>query len=208
MHPTASIYCEVGPGQGILTIPGRLPTAYAVSEFALNGGGGRGFRFSKITHGTDKTAASYDVFIADDATADAGHGSDSCDCKGFERHGHCKHHAAARDIADRHLPAGVELEEREIRPEPRPVAEAPIVESPVERVWCCHYRTCGGIGVPGRDGVCLPCLAKREAKAAPKPVPVVQAIRQQPKPVRMCIQCGSRPNDGFGVRCEDCEGRM
>ena len=52
---------------------------------------GRAFRFEKLTPGTDDEESAYSVFVADER------GRDCCDCKGFARHGHCKHVSAVRD---------------------------------------------------------------------------------------------------------------
>jgi len=95
---------DYAAGKAILDGKGKGNIAeYLITEFVVEGG--RAFRFEKLKGGTDREAASYDVFIADERTADAGLAFDSCECRGFLRHGHCKHHDAARAIADR-TPAG------------------------------------------------------------------------------------------------------
>lgn len=83
-------------------MPEPIELLYAIREFRADGG--RGFRFDKRGRFGDLAATAYDVFLADPALADAGIAFDSCDCKGFQRHGHCKHRDAAQDIADRTLP--------------------------------------------------------------------------------------------------------
>jgi hypothetical protein len=106
-----------GPNQWLVGINAkRSYTQYLVNEFAADGG--RGFHFAKhYGSGTDKTAESYDVFLADPIAADAAGVHDSCDCRGFQRHGHCKHHGAAQAIADRNVPQCV-------RSAPRPANTA------------------------------------------------------------------------------------
>ncbi|HEY3789208.1 MAG TPA: hypothetical protein VGL71_10150 [Urbifossiella sp.] len=91
-----------GCGTAIIDQKGKGKIAeYAIQEFHADGG--RGFRLTKLEGGTDRSANEYNVFLADEAVADAGFGWDACDCKGFERHGHCKHVDAARAIVDRGL---------------------------------------------------------------------------------------------------------
>ncbi|HEY2908670.1 MAG TPA: hypothetical protein VGI99_00400 [Gemmataceae bacterium] len=139
-------YTPTGPDRGtaIIDQTGKGKIAeYAIVEFHADGG--RGFRISNRAGGAD----AYAVFLPFEELADSGMAFESCDCRGFERFGHCKHIAAIRAIVDRGL-------------------------------------------------IALPTVTP-----APATIPM-----PAPKPVRMCIQCGSRPNDGYGVRCEDCEGRM
>ena len=76
------------PGRGVLTVTvSRKDTAYAVTEFACDLDG-RAFRLEKLTVGTDREESAYNVFVSTQR------GHDSCDCKGFCRHGHCKHISA------------------------------------------------------------------------------------------------------------------
>lgn len=63
---------------------------------------GTGLRFVKSLDRTEGDPENYDVLL--------GGGNYSCECKGFLRHGHCKHGLAARKIID----AGA------LRPSPRP----------------------------------------------------------------------------------------
>jgi hypothetical protein len=51
----------------------------------------RGFRLAKVAGGTDAGVDNYDVLI--DPT-----GHDACDCRGYLRHGRCKHLDAVRDL--------------------------------------------------------------------------------------------------------------
>jgi hypothetical protein len=80
-------------GPGTLTLTQGRNTkdiaTYRLVEFrnAL----GRAFRLAKIAGGTDAEADNYDVLIDP-----AGH--DSCECRGFLRHGHCKHVSAVRSL--------------------------------------------------------------------------------------------------------------
>ena len=69
-----------------LTITGkRAHCRYAVSEFAVDGGG-RGFRLSKLDAGSDAGESGYSVLV---------HGGWSrCECRGYSAHGHCRHLAA------------------------------------------------------------------------------------------------------------------
>jgi hypothetical protein len=62
---------------------------YRVVEFknAL----GRAFRLVKVAGGSDRETTNYDVLIDP-------HGHDSCECRGFLRHGHCKHVDAIRSM--------------------------------------------------------------------------------------------------------------
>lgn len=86
--------------------PGRLPVAgtlhidqkrasvsYEVTEFPTPWHG-RAFRFEKVTEGTDADEPGYDVFVG-------ANGQDRlCCCKGFDRHGHCKHCDAAAALVE------------------------------------------------------------------------------------------------------------
>jgi hypothetical protein len=76
---------EFGPTAGTLVIDvDRSRSVYVLSEFPT-GWDGRGFHFEKVTAGTDKDEDSYDVFVSRN-------GQDHlCGCRGFCRHGHCKH---------------------------------------------------------------------------------------------------------------------
>ncbi len=78
-----------GPAAGTLTIDtDRARVDYAVTEFPT-GWDGRGFHFEKTGAGTDADEAGYDVFVARNRQ------DRMCSCKGFTRHGHCKHVSAA-----------------------------------------------------------------------------------------------------------------
>ena len=72
----------------------QFRTEYTVSEFQADGG--RGFQFDKLTNGSDRSADGYAVFCA--ASGSGEH--DSCECRGFLRHGHCKHLTEAKRIAE------------------------------------------------------------------------------------------------------------
>jgi hypothetical protein len=56
---------------------------YRVVEFPTSIPG-RAFRLVKVAGGSDREADHYDVLIDP-------HGHDICECRGFLRHGHCKH---------------------------------------------------------------------------------------------------------------------
>jgi hypothetical protein len=103
------------PASGRLEIlTGRKSDAYRVAEFPADGG--RGFRFTKLTPGTDRDVDAYSVFCATPGTGL----HDSCECRGFLRHGQCKHLAAVRAIEEnRFLWARTEA-----APAVEPVAEA------------------------------------------------------------------------------------
>ena len=84
-RPTRCLYL---PSQGHVTIRvGREETTYRISEFPVGGAyDGRAFAFTK------PDGERYDVFLCR-------HGqNDSCDCRGFVAHGHCKHRDAARTL--------------------------------------------------------------------------------------------------------------
>src|SRR6185437_15305566 len=102
-------FTPTAPGRGLLIIDQKRSIAeYRVTEFPADGG--RGFRLAKIEGGTDRTAESYDVFL------DRAHG-ETCDCKGFARHGHCKHVDAVQAVCDRGL----------LLPATKPAPAAPVV---------------------------------------------------------------------------------
>ena len=97
---TAINWSPTGHGKGRLTISQgrRTHTEYSVSEIA-GAEAGRAFHFEKESNGTDREAEGYDVFCAD--PKDGVRGSyHSCECKGFLRHGNCKHVEAARAILE------------------------------------------------------------------------------------------------------------
>ena len=75
------------PPAGVLTVEGtakRDSAAYLVTEFPT-GWDGRGFYLAKTAGGTDDAEAGYSVFVARNRQ------NMNCDCKGFQRHGNCKH---------------------------------------------------------------------------------------------------------------------
>ncbi|QDU24039.1 hypothetical protein [Urbifossiella limnaea] len=82
-------------GTGLLCIQtpaGRCNCEYLAVE--LPGGDGRGGRaalFAKTTPGSDAEADSYTATVSRD-------GRGGCECRGFLRHGHCKHEAALRAL--------------------------------------------------------------------------------------------------------------
>jgi hypothetical protein len=87
---------EVADRSGLISIlNGREWCQYFVIEFDADEG--RGFRLMKTEDapGTDRDTAAYAVFCSP-----AGPEHDSCDCRGFQRHGHCKHSAAVRGAVD------------------------------------------------------------------------------------------------------------
>ncbi|WP_439627425.1 hypothetical protein [Gemmata sp.] len=72
------------PAAGTLLIESPTRQAeYLVEEFPA-GWQGRGFQLSKISGGTDADETGYSVFCDPK-------GRCSCECKGFVRHGHCRH---------------------------------------------------------------------------------------------------------------------
>lgn len=80
-------------GRGRLLIQqGKHRSEYDIARFASEGG--HTFRLHKLS-GTDPEAGSYDVFVADRRGL-----FDSCECRGFLRHGHCKHTAAIRALLE------------------------------------------------------------------------------------------------------------
>jgi hypothetical protein len=83
----AHVVCWPLPGEpvkpGVLTLTvGALDTVYRFLplETAL----GRAWRLEKATPGSDPSELAYDVLLAAD-------GRHQCGCKGFCRHGRCKH---------------------------------------------------------------------------------------------------------------------
>lgn len=76
------------PLAGTLTIEDkRSSTDYLVTEFPT-GWEGRGFQLDKLDVGTDQEAEGYAVYCGRN-------GQDrQCECRGFLRHGHCKHVSA------------------------------------------------------------------------------------------------------------------
>jgi hypothetical protein len=84
------------PGTGELAIDDvRSSTRYAVAGLPCEFDG-RAARLVKLTAGTDREAEGYSVFCAAPGSRD----HDSCECKGFYRHGRCKHVAALRAMLD------------------------------------------------------------------------------------------------------------
>lgn len=73
----------------------RADRRYVVTELVVERAefGGRAFRLAKLTTGTDPEAADYTALVSDH-----GPGHDSCECRGFLRHGHCSHLDAIRSI--------------------------------------------------------------------------------------------------------------
>jgi len=83
-----------GIGQGRLAIEqNHTLSEYRIARFAAEGG--HAFHFEKLSQGSDRSEAAYDVFVTDRRGL-----FDSCDCKGFQRHGHCKHTAAIRAVLE------------------------------------------------------------------------------------------------------------
>jgi hypothetical protein len=79
---------------GLLTIDTKRSRAeYLLAEFHATNG--RAFHFAKLTSGTDPESESYTVLCVK-----PGHGYDSCECRGFHRHGHCKHVEAVKAILE------------------------------------------------------------------------------------------------------------
>jgi hypothetical protein len=83
------------PALGTLTITQGANTkdiaTYRVVECPGVSAPARGFRLAKVAGGTDREAGNYDVLIDP-----AGH--DACECRGYLRHGRCKHLDAVRDL--------------------------------------------------------------------------------------------------------------
>lgn len=84
----------------LLVIDGRKPTCYRVIEQVVGPkyGSGRGFTLLKVYGGTDDEATGYDVFVSGPGTNGT---LDACNCRGWLRHGHCKHHSAMKGKVDR-----------------------------------------------------------------------------------------------------------
>src|SRR5262245_21329109 len=95
-NPHAAIRFTPGEFQGSGTLhidQTRASVAYVVTELPC-GWDGRAFGFRKFAGepGTDRTEEAYEVFVGRN-------GQDAmCGCKGFSRHGHCKHVEAARAL--------------------------------------------------------------------------------------------------------------
>jgi hypothetical protein len=85
---------SIGSASGLLVIRQHgkgKDGAYRVTERPCDWAG-RAFHFEKIGGGTDPDATSYDVLI--------GQHDRRCDCKGFTRHGHCRHTEAILAILE------------------------------------------------------------------------------------------------------------
>lgn len=79
------------PVAGVITISGKRSWCrYRLEEFPADCG--RGFMFLKLADGTDETESHYSCLLAAD-------GQHACECKGFIRHGHCKHIASLIELA-------------------------------------------------------------------------------------------------------------
>jgi hypothetical protein len=78
---------------------GKKAAGYTVVEHQVGRdyGHGRGFLLRKLWGGSDGESIAYDVFI--DPTPNGR--KNSCNCRGFERFGHCKHHDAIADCIAR-----------------------------------------------------------------------------------------------------------
>ncbi len=75
-----------------LTVEGKRTAAtYLVDE--LDTDGGRGFQLTKTAGGSDKEEAGYAVFVSL-----RGAGWHTCDCKGHQRWGACKHLSAILEL--------------------------------------------------------------------------------------------------------------
>lgn len=77
-------------GHMLSIFAGKRKDVYGVVEFQ-NAWAGRSFHFAKWCVGTDREEDGYDVFCGL-------RGEKSCSCKGFTRHGRCKHANAALAI--------------------------------------------------------------------------------------------------------------
>ena len=76
---------EFAPVAGELVIhTDRASATYRVTEFTT-GWDGRGFVLVKLAGGTDPAEEAYSVFCGRNRQ------DVECSCKGFARHGHCKH---------------------------------------------------------------------------------------------------------------------
>lgn len=94
--PDLPVLVDGLPAAGELEIQGKRNVCrYSVVEFP-SGWDGRAFRFVKAggEAGSDPTESAYDVFVCRN-------GQDClCQCKGFQRWGHCRHLAAARALIE------------------------------------------------------------------------------------------------------------
>lgn len=72
----------------------RGSKAYSITEFPVSWHG-RGFYFSKLTPGTDKSAEGYSVFCS-------AHGpeGDDCECRSSAKNGYCCHRDSARALLE------------------------------------------------------------------------------------------------------------
>ena len=95
-NPHAAVRFTPGefPGTGTLEVQQtRAVCRYVVTELPC-GWDGRAFSFRKVAGepGTDRAEDAYEVFVGRN-------GQDRlCGCKGFARHGHCKHTSAAQAL--------------------------------------------------------------------------------------------------------------
>lgn len=110
--PLAAGNLRTGSGNAVLglaeIVVGKEKCRYVVSELPCDGWSARAFRFGKPRgeKGTDGEADHYDAMICRN-------GQDCrCECRGFLRHGHCKHVDSARELIHRGL-----IEESPVNPE-------------------------------------------------------------------------------------------
>lgn len=84
-------------GEIFLAIGGKKRTTYRVVKVPTtrNYGQGLGFTILKVSGGTDVEADGYDVFVSAEGTNGK---FDSCNCKAWIVHGHCKHHTTVKEI--------------------------------------------------------------------------------------------------------------
>jgi hypothetical protein len=84
----------ISPGRAIITV-GKYEAEYTVTEFIVpareDESPGRGFRCEKFG------GEVYDIFLAQNGQ------DDTCDCRGFEAHGHCKHRGGLKALLQRGL---------------------------------------------------------------------------------------------------------
>lgn len=155
--PHAAIdWTPAGDGSGVLVVKQkRGHTTYRVTRI-VSDWPGFCFRLAKLSGGTDKENEAYDVFVGFDPK------ETQCPCKGFQRHGGCKHCLSLSTIlangwlAARPLPEGETMDEFDradlCNPEQDVGSTEPIEDQP-EPPWVYAVGFGDDVEIPHDDGV-------------------------------------------------------